>query len=69
MKVDRFTTAIFAGGFALSSAVFAQEAPKKPSVPLEKTIGVVTPTGPVPSLAVLNSAGAKIENGKLLAAS
>ena len=66
MKVDQFVTLILAGGFALSTAAFAQDAPKKPHVPLEKTIGIVTPTGPVPSLAVLNSAGAKIENGKLI---
>ena len=37
----------------------------KPHVPLEKSIGRVTPTGPVPSLAVLNAAGAKLEGGKL----
>ncbi|MGR9195996.1 hypothetical protein [Rhizobium leguminosarum] len=66
MKVYRFTTLIFAGTLALTTAALAQDAPKKPHVPLEKTIGVVTPTGPVPSLAVLNSAGAKIENGKLV---
>ncbi|KQV79614.1 hypothetical protein [Rhizobium sp. Root1220] len=66
MKVDLFTTLICAGGIALTSAAFSQDAPKKPHVPLEKSIGVVTPTGPVPSLAVLNSASAKIENGKLI---
>ncbi|HUM45823.1 MAG TPA: hypothetical protein PLD84_02770, partial [Chitinophagales bacterium] len=36
-----------------------------PHVPLEKTIGQVTPTGPVPSLAVLNSDGATLADGKL----
>jgi len=66
MKLDRFTTLIVLASVALSPAAFAQDAPKKPHVPLEKTIGVVTPTGPVPSLAVLNSSGAKIENGKLI---
>ncbi len=66
MKIDRSTTLILLGSIALSSAAFAQDAPKKPHVPLEKTIGLVTPTGPVPSLAVLNSSGAKIENGKLI---
>ncbi len=66
MKIDRFTTLMFAGSFALTSAVFAQDAPKTPHAPLEKTIGKITPTGPVPSLAVINSAGAKIENGKLV---
>lgn len=44
---------------------FAQDAGVKPHVPLEKTIGQVTPTGPVPSLFVLNSAGAKLEGNKL----
>lgn len=34
-------------------------------VPLQKTIGTVKPTGPVPSLAVINAAGATLENGKL----
>jgi hypothetical protein len=66
MKIDRFAVLIFAGGFALGTAAFAQDTPKKPHVPLEKTIGNVAPTGPVPSLAVINSAGAKIENGKLV---
>jgi hypothetical protein len=60
------TTLIVLGSVALSPAAFAQDAPKKPHVPLEKTIGVVTPAGPVPSLAVLNSSGAKIEGGKLI---
>jgi hypothetical protein len=32
---------------------------------LQKTIGEVTPTGPVPSLAVVNSRGATLEGGKL----
>lgn len=66
MKLDRLTTLILLGSVALNPAAVAQDAPKKPHVPLEKTIGVVTPTGPVPSLAVLNSSGAKIENGKLI---
>ncbi len=66
MKLDRLTTLIVLGSVALSPAAFAQDAPKKPHVPLEKTIGVVTPAGPVPSLAVLNSSGAKIEGGKLI---
>ncbi len=66
MKPDRFTTLILLGSVALSPTAFAQDAPKKPHVPLEKTIGVVTPKGPVPSLAVLNSSGAKMEGGKLI---
>src|SRR5918993_3620788 len=51
---------LLAPGIALS-----QDATTKPHVPLEKTIGRTTPTGPVPSLAVLNAAGAKLEGGKL----
>ncbi|TCL71360.1 hypothetical protein [Rhizobium sp. BK251] len=67
MNIDRFTTFIITGGLILAAtATLAQDAAKKPHVPLEKTIGQVTPTGPVPSLAVINSAGAKIENGKLV---
>jgi hypothetical protein len=37
--------------------VLAQDA----QVPIRKAVGRVTPTGPVPSLAVINSAGAKLE--------
>ena len=43
----------------------AQDAAVKPHVPLAKTIGEVTPTGPVPSLAVINSTGATLEGTKL----
>ena len=58
--------ALFAGGALLATATaFAQDAPKKPHVPLEKTIGQVTPTGPVPSLAVINADGATLADGKL----
>jgi hypothetical protein len=45
--------------------VLAQDADGRPQMPLAKAIGRVTPTGPVPSLAVINSAGAKLEGGKL----
>ena len=55
----------FAGALALSTAAMAQDAAKKPHVPLEKTIGTVTPSAPVPSLAVINSDGAKLEGDKL----
>jgi hypothetical protein len=48
-----------------AGGALAQDADAKPHVPLQKTIGVVTPTGPVPSLFVVNSAGAKLEGGKL----
>ena len=43
----------------------AAETPEKPHVPLETTAGRVTPTGPVPSLAVLNAQGATLSDGKL----
>jgi hypothetical protein len=58
---------LVSGGLALATTgAMAQDATKKPHVPLEKTIGQVTPTGPVPSLAVINSDGAKLEGDKLI---
>lgn len=67
----RFKTALLlatiVGGMGLSAAPgFAQDAAKKPHKPLEKTIGQVTPTAPVPSLAVINSAGATLDGTKLV---
>lgn len=58
---------LLSASLALASAMpaAAQTTNKKPHVPLEKTIGQVTPTGPVPSLAVLNSDGATLADGKL----
>jgi hypothetical protein len=57
---------LFVGGLLLAPGVaLSQDAASKPHVPLEKSIGQTTPTGPVPSLAVLNAAGAKLEGGKL----
>jgi hypothetical protein len=53
------------GGLSAGQSL-AQDAPKKPHVPLEKSIGQVTPTGPIPSLAVINSAGATLEGTKLV---
>lgn len=47
------------------SVALSQDATANPQVPIRKAIGRVTPTGPVPSLAVLNAAGAKLEGGKL----
>ncbi|MGO4388263.1 hypothetical protein AB4Y85_12055 [Microvirga sp. 2YAF29] len=44
--------------------VLAQDTGGTPHIP-RKAIGRVTPTGPVPSLAVINSAGAKLEGNKL----
>src|SRR5215212_248313 len=49
-----------------STSAFAQEAAKKSHVPLQKSIGKVPPTSPVPSLAVINADGAKLEEGKLV---
>ncbi|MDB5543120.1 MAG: hypothetical protein JWO64_269 [Hyphomicrobiales bacterium] len=65
MKMDLLMRTLFAG-CVMATGVSAQESAKKPHVPLEKTIGAVTQTAPVPSLAVINSAGAKIEGGKLV---
>src|SRR5215218_9766880 len=50
---------------ATGGAVLAQDAGARPPMLPTKTIGQTTPTGPVPSLAVLNAAGAKLEGGKL----
>jgi len=62
----RASKLIVAGGLLLAPSIaLSQDAGTKPHVPLEKSIGRVTPTGPVPSLAVLNAAGAKLEGGKL----
>jgi hypothetical protein len=58
--------AVFLGGvtFAAVGAI-GQESARKPHVPLEKTAGQVKSSGPVPSLAVINSGGAKLEGNKL----
>ena len=57
---------LMTGGLcATGGGVLAQDAGGRPQMPLTKTIGRVTPTGPVPSLAVLNAAGAKLEGNKL----
>ncbi|CAH2402067.1 hypothetical protein [Mesorhizobium ventifaucium] len=58
---------LFVGGLGLATTgAVAQDTTKKPHIPLEKTIGAATQTGPVPSLAVVNSQGAKLEGGKLV---
>ncbi|MBM3092921.1 hypothetical protein GFB56_19250 [Ensifer sp. T173] len=49
----------------MPGSVLAQDANTPPHVPLAKTIGQVKATGPVPSLFVLNSAGAKLEGTTL----
>ncbi|MBA5800714.1 hypothetical protein [Rhizobium changzhiense] len=54
------------GSLLAATAALAQDSTKKPHVPLGKAIGTVAPTGPVPSLAVLNSDGARIDGGKLV---
>jgi hypothetical protein len=57
---------LMTGGLcATGGGLLAQDAGGTPPMLLTKAIGRVTPTGPVPSLAVINSAGAKLENGKL----
>ncbi|RWP44864.1 MAG: hypothetical protein EOR04_04530 [Mesorhizobium sp.] len=68
MNVNRVTSVLaIAGVVALASAgAMAQDSADKPHVPLQKTIGQATATGPVPSLAVINSQGAKLEGGKLV---
>ena len=58
--------ALLVGSFCCTAGVtLAQDAGVPPHVPLQKTIGAVTPTGPVPSLFVVNSAGATLQNDKL----
>ena len=68
MNVNRITSMIaFLGGMALATAgAMAQDSARNRTCPLEKTIGQVKATGPVPSLAVINSAGATLEGGKLV---
>ncbi len=55
--------AVLAAAISLSDAR-AQQAP--PHAPLGKTIGQAHSNRPVPSLAVMNATGAKLENGKLV---
>ena len=47
------------------SVALSQDPSGRQQMPVAKTIGRVAPTGPVPSLAVLNAAGAKLEGTKL----
>jgi hypothetical protein len=57
---------LVAGSLVLAAtAADSAEPAKKPHVPLEKTIGEVTATAPVPSLAVLNAQGATLADNKL----
>jgi hypothetical protein len=58
--------ALVLGGLALSApGAFAQEAAAPSGAAMQKTIGQVTQTGPVPSLFVLNARGATLADGKL----
>src|SRR4051794_14903184 len=58
---------VMAGNLLLAPSIaLSQDSSAKPHVPLDKTIGQVTPTGPVPSLAVVNSAGATLKGTKLV---
>jgi hypothetical protein len=68
MALGKFAyTVFFAGSFALlATGALAAETAKKRHEPLQKTIGKVTPTGPVPSLAVINSDGATLKDNKLV---
>ena len=67
MNINPITsTIVFASALALATTGALAQDSKKPHVPLEKTIGQVQATGPVPSLAVINSAGATLEGGKLI---
>jgi hypothetical protein len=62
MRINRIALAILIAGAALGSEAVAQGSPDNP---LQKAIGQVTPTGPVPSLFVLNARGATLADGKL----
>jgi hypothetical protein len=59
----RLAAPFFAVALGFAPA-FAQNS--TPHVPLQKTIGAVSATGPVPSLAVLNADGATLADGKLV---
>lgn len=63
MLVSTLRVLVFAAALATTGAAFAQTAPP-PHVPLQKTIGAAKPEV-VPSLFVINSKGATLQNGKL----
>lgn len=67
MKLTRKTIpALLVGALLVAAGPgLAQDATPTPNIPLKKTIGQVTPTGPVPSLFVLNADGAALKDGKL----
>jgi hypothetical protein len=64
MRQLTLTLATLGVAFMAASGASAQEA-KKQHVPLEKAIGQPFANRPVPSLAVINADGAKLEGGKL----
>jgi hypothetical protein len=68
MRLQHFARAALLCGAMLSATgvALAQDAAKAPHVPLQKTIGQVTKTGPEPSLAVINSDGATLKDNKLV---
>src|SRR4051794_23730818 len=57
---------IASGSWLCAGGARAQKIDPGSQVPRLKTIGQVTPTGPVPSLAVINSDGAKLDGTKLV---
>lgn len=57
--------AALSAALLIAGAAGAQTAAPAPNVPLVKTIGAVTQTGPVASLFVLNARGAALADGKL----
>jgi hypothetical protein len=66
MKRSNALSLLLAGYLTLlAGTVLAQEAAKKPHVPLEKTVGQVAQQAPVASLLVINAGGAKLEGDKL----
>ncbi len=65
IRVVTLSAAAIASILLLSGAAVAQTAEPARNVPLEKTIGQVTQTGPVASLFVLNARGATLADGKL----
>src|SRR5689334_14585162 len=66
MMMLRVALVAAAGLICLPATLFAQsQSPAKPHVPLEKSIGQSKPEV-VPSLFVLNSRGASLQDGKLV---
>lgn len=57
--------AVMAASLALAASAAGAAEPANQHVPLQKTIGTPMNQGPVPSLGVINSAGATLEGNKL----